>query len=100
MTLYSTDSSVLESEIFWMVFDYQMGDRAQSAAIAWVSTHLLAPPCPADINLDGTVGPADLGLLLGAWGTTDFDADVNGSGLVDASDLALLLGAWNMRCSS
>ena len=51
-------------------------------------------PCPADLNGDGIVGGADLGLLLAAWGTADPAADLNGSGNVDGGDLGLLLSAW------
>jgi hypothetical protein len=49
--------------------------------------------CPADINRDGTVTGADLGLLLGNWnffGTGDLNQD----GTVNGADLGLLLGAW------
>lgn len=51
--------------------------------------------CPADINRDGTVDAADLGLLIGAWNTSDAAADINGDGTVDAADLGLLIGAWS-----
>ncbi len=47
-----------------------------------------------DINGDGLVDGADLGLLLGAWGSDDPAADLNGDGIVDGADLGLLLGAW------
>lgn len=49
-----------------------------------------------DLNCDGAVSGADLGLLLGAWGTpgTDVGADLNRDGLVTGSDLGLLLGEW------
>ena len=52
--------------------------------------------CRADINRDGTVDGADMGLLLGAWGicTGPCQSDVNGDGTVDGADLGLLLGAW------
>ncbi|TVQ33694.1 MAG: hypothetical protein EA376_01565 [Phycisphaeraceae bacterium] len=39
--------------------------------------------CPWDLSGDGQVGSADLGVLLGQWGTT-----------YGASDLAELLGSW------
>ena len=54
----------------------------------------ISVPNPADINNDGVVDGVDLGLLLGAWGTSDPDADLNGDGTVDGVDLGLLLGAW------
>ncbi len=50
--------------------------------------------CPGDLNFDGQVDGADLGQLLGAWGTSNPTADLNGSGLVDGADLGQLLGAW------
>ena len=52
---------------------------------------------PADLNGDGVVDGADLGLLLGAWGPCPpggCPADLNGDGVVDGADLGLLLGAW------
>lgn len=48
-----------------------------------------------DLNGDGAVNGADLGLLLGAWGACGgCAADLDGDGAVTGSDLGLLLGAW------
>jgi hypothetical protein len=49
----------------------------------------------ADLNLDGHVNGADLGLLLGEWsaGQGSF-ADLNGDGIVNGADLGILLGQW------
>jgi hypothetical protein len=52
-------------------------------------------PC-LDLNGDQQVDGADLGLLLGAWGTPQ--GDLNADGVVDGADLGLLLGAWG-ACS-
>ncbi len=53
---------------------------------------------PADLNGDLTVGGADLGLLLGAWGRVPPDAtvrfDLNQDGSITGADLGLLLGSW------
>jgi hypothetical protein len=51
---------------------------------------------PGDLNGDGVVDGADLGLLLGAWGPCPSGclADLNGDGTVDGADLGLLLGNW------
>lgn len=54
---------------------------------------LFRPPCPADINRDGVVGPADLASLLGSWGTGG-SADLSGNGIVGAEDLSILLASW------
>jgi choice-of-anchor B domain-containing protein len=48
---------------------------------------------PADLNGDGFVDGADLGLLLGEWGGPGA-GDLNGDGTVDGADLGVLLGAW------
>ncbi|MCP4833925.1 MAG: hypothetical protein GY895_04105, partial [Phycisphaera sp.] len=53
--------------------------------------------CPADLNGDGVVGAADLGILLGAWGPCTTDeclGDLNRDGDVDAADLGPLLGSY------
>lgn len=48
----------------------------------------------ADLNGDGVVDGADLGILLGAWGVHNGSADLNGDAEVDGADLGLLLGFW------
>ena len=54
--------------------------------------------CPADLDGDGSVGGADLAILLGAWGTCNLGdpcaADLDNDFSVGAADLAILLGAW------
>jgi len=47
---------------------------------------------PGDLNGDGCVDSADLGILLGAWGTPG--GDINGDGTTDAADMGILLGNW------
>ncbi|HMN95964.1 MAG TPA: hypothetical protein PKC43_06545 [Phycisphaerales bacterium] len=51
-------------------------------------------PCPGDLDGNGIVDGADLGILLGAWNTAGPVADLDGSGLVDGADLGVLLGFW------
>jgi hypothetical protein len=54
-----------------------------------------APACPADLNQDGVINGADLGLLLGSWGACPgCAADLNADGIVNGADLGLLLGSW------
>ena len=48
----------------------------------------------ADINGDGVVDGADLGMLIADWGTTGPEADLNFDGVVDGGDLGVLLAAW------
>jgi hypothetical protein len=52
------------------------------------------PGCPADLDGNGVVDGADLGLLLAAWGAGNGPADLNDNGTVDGADLGILLAAW------
>ncbi|HMN96293.1 MAG TPA: hypothetical protein PKC90_07415 [Phycisphaerales bacterium] len=48
----------------------------------------------ADLNDDGVVDGADLGILLGNWGGGGV-GDLNGDGIVDGADLGILLSSWS-----
>ena len=53
------------------------------------------PSVCGDLNGDGIVNGADLGLLLGAWGIANGSPyDLNHDGVIDGADLGLLLGCW------
>jgi hypothetical protein len=56
-------------------------------------TVVQVPACPSDLNGDGTVGAADLALLLNQWGGAG-SGDLDGSGAVGGADLSILLGDW------
>tara|TARA_Y100001973_G_C5202490_1_gene338897 strand:- start:3601 stop:4155 length:555 start_codon:yes stop_codon:yes gene_type:complete len=47
-----------------------------------------------DVNNDGVIDGADIGLLMGDWGTDNIQSDFNNDGIVDAMDLGLLLENW------
>lgn len=53
-------------------------------------------PCPGDLDFSGVVNGADLGVVLGAWGTANIGADLNADGVVNGADLGLLLGDWGV----
>ncbi len=61
--------------------------------------YALAPPddCPEDLDGDGFVGQADLGVLLSAYGQTD-GGDIDGDGDTDQADLGALLGVYGTDC--
>jgi hypothetical protein len=52
------------------------------------------PACVGDLNDDGEVNGADLGLVFAAWGETGVPADLSGNGTVGGDDIGLLLVAW------
>ncbi len=50
---------------------------------------------PGDLDGDGIINGADLGVMLSTWGAcTGCAADLNGDGSVDGGDLGLMLSAW------
>lgn len=49
---------------------------------------------PADLDHNGTVGSADLTIMLNAWGSAGGPADLNGDGIVGSADLSILLSDW------
>ena len=60
--------------------------RIEKAGCSWA---------PGDLNRDGSVDGADLGLLLADWGSPRFpDADINRDGTVNGADLGILLSNW------
>jgi hypothetical protein len=54
--------------------------------------------CAGDLNVDGVVNGADLGLMLSSWGLcgSNCSADLNGDAVVNGADLGLLLSAWGI----
>lgn len=55
------------------------------------------PGNPADLNDDGIVDGADIGLMLGAWGPCPGEpclGDLTGDGQVNGADIGLLLGEF------
>jgi hypothetical protein len=64
-------------------------------AVAWIRPEDSdPPPLFGDLDGDGVVGGADLGILLIYFGTSEPLADLNEDGIVDSADLGLLLVAW------
>ena len=48
--------------------------------------------CVADLDRNQVVNGADLGIVLGAWGTGS--GDLNGDGTTNGADLGIVLGSW------
>lgn len=73
-------------------------DPLFGAGLVTIRWMIPEPPCVADINSDGVVDTADLGLLIGAFGGVDPIADLNSDGTVDTADLGLLIGEFGSDC--
>ncbi|MFO0829823.1 MAG: hypothetical protein U0572_16905 [Phycisphaerales bacterium] len=85
---YTADASYFDGEA-WSLLSFGSGcNNVVNYAVT-----LEASQCSADLDGNGAVDAADLGILLGQWGSVG-SADLNASGTVDAADLGVLLGAW------
>ncbi|MCP4795531.1 MAG: hypothetical protein GY885_05160, partial [Phycisphaeraceae bacterium] len=49
---------------------------------------------PYDLNGDGIVNGADIGLFLALWGDVDGPGDFNADGIVNGADFGMLLAAF------
>jgi hypothetical protein len=98
----ATGGSVIEQ------FDFN-GDFESDSADAEILRKILevgfggGQPCsssiPGDINNDGCVDTADLGILIGSFGSCPgCPADLNGDDAVDSADLGILIGALGTGC--
>ena len=54
--------------------------------------------CVGDLNVDGVVNGADLGLMLSSWGPCGANCpyDLNADGQINGADLGLVLSAWGV----
>lgn len=103
--LTDTESIIGSTAMTLFILDVQVGDAGEYDCVVTdafgcsetseVAVLTVNVACPADLDGDGSVGPIDLAILLGGWGSNpghpaDFDED----GVVGPIDLATLLGAW------
>ncbi|MFO0873376.1 MAG: LamG-like jellyroll fold domain-containing protein [Phycisphaerales bacterium] len=91
LAYYRTDSSTETVSLI----DLAALGGTNDALLTGAASSITAVPCVVfgDLNGDGLVNGADLGLVLSAWGSADATADLNCDGIVNGADLGPLLGA-------
>ncbi|MDP7008804.1 MAG: hypothetical protein QGI78_04455 [Phycisphaerales bacterium] len=52
------------------------------------------PPCPGDVDGNGSVGVEDILAIVDMWGETGGDGDVDEDGTVGVGDILVLIDAW------
>jgi hypothetical protein len=73
--------------------DENVPGAANSQIVATLVATLGGSANPADLNGDGVVNGADLGILLAAWGGSG-TGDLNGDGTINGADIGILLANW------
>lgn len=87
------DNAICPANTF-IIYSWSVGGAEFYVDLASVKPFSCQGP-PGDLNIDGIVDGADLGLLLSSWGPCPgCAADLNGSGIVDGADLGSLLSNW------
>jgi hypothetical protein len=71
----------------------RVGGVGVSQGVATLQVDFEEAGCVGDFDGNGLVDGADLGALLGSWGS-NAALDLTGDGAVDGADLAIVLGGW------
>ncbi len=85
------DGDCTELRIQGTVERLTLGGQQHFIDCIWAED-IMPPTKTGDLNGDGCVDSADVGLLLSFWGTAD--GDINGDGNTDAADFGELLANW------
>ncbi|MCB9838154.1 MAG: hypothetical protein H6813_02345 [Phycisphaeraceae bacterium] len=80
--------------LYWGVEATLAGNSRAASPISRSFTTRLA----SDINVDDMIDTADLGGLIGSFGSTNPFADLNNDGVTDTADLGILLGDFGQTC--
>ena len=88
---FYTNNASFNNGTSWSLFAFGADSCTQ---IAQYSVVIERAQCTGDLDGSGVVDGADLGGLLGAWGTPGSPADLDGDGTVGGADLGVLLGNW------
>ena len=88
---FYTNNASFNNGTSWSLFAFGADNCTQ---IAQYSVVIERAQCTGDLDGSGVVDGADLGGLLGAWGTPGSPADLDGDGTVGGADLGVLLGNW------
>ncbi|MDG2022296.1 MAG: dockerin type I domain-containing protein, partial [Phycisphaerales bacterium] len=100
-----TTGAYIRPEGFTFAWGYDINDARTFNRAGFVATFAgvscEGDGCFGDLNEDGEVNAADIGLLLSAWGSCGKAGpgcfgDLNEDGEVNGTDIGLILGAWGI----
>ncbi len=80
-------------------FGVRTGDGLEGAGtfkvLDFAFSGVMGPAEIGDLDGDGLVNGADLGILLSEWGQVESSSDLDRNGVVDGADLGMLLAQWS-----
>lgn len=83
-----------EAPVTVFTSDEDVPGETTASVIATVRVTIAGDPCAVgDIDCNGSVDGADLGMLLSNWGLPG-NTDLNGDGSTDGADLGVMLSNW------
>ncbi|MDB4775642.1 dockerin type I domain-containing protein [bacterium] len=100
-----TSGSYIGPEGFTFAWGYDIADARTFNRAGFIATFAAVScegdGCFGDLNEDGEVNSADIGLMLSAWGSCGKAGpgcfgDLNEDGQVNGTDIGLILGAWGI----
>ena len=76
--------------VLWVA--WQRDDPVGEAFFSTSDLDVAPPPCPADLDGNGTVDVGDLAVVITGWGTPA--GDVTGDGATNVNDLVAVIATW------
>jgi hypothetical protein len=84
-----------DTRYYWHVIAATpQGDLMSNPDSRWFEKRLIQ-----DVNSDGIVDSADLGMLISKFNTSTPAVDFNGDGIVNSADLGSLIGVFGQSCN-
>ncbi len=83
-----------DDKTFWIVGMYRKSFGWQT----WIDRFTINAPCPADLDLNGTLDFFDISLYIGSFNSQLDSADLNNDGVWNFFDISLYIQQFNEGC--
>jgi len=98
LTLWDDASVVDDSEPFFIIFGQNAGPSDLADAVLWVETNLIAAPCRADMDGDGSLTIFDFLAFQNRFDSGDLAADFDGDGALTIFDFLSFQNEFDTGC--
>ena len=98
LMLWDAASAVSDSEPFFIIFGQNATDDQLADAVMWVETNLIAEPCRADMDGDGSLTIFDFLEFQNSFDAGDASADFDGDGSLTIFDFLSFQNEFDAGC--